>query len=105
MNKEYYKWLQIAKDNGIHSNLYWRRVKEQGWSYKKAATQNVRKCQNKIERDVAIYKGDTFIVFGSKSFVAKYLGKSTQEITQLCTPSIREIAEKSSRMYGIYLEN
>lgn len=104
MKGEYKEFLAVAKENNIPPSLYRKRVKEQGWSCEKAATTKI-KYKPRKDRDVAIYKGDTFIVFGSKSFVAKYMGKSVEEITKLCAPSIRKKAEQGSRLYGIYLDN
>ncbi|KAB8139284.1 hypothetical protein F9U64_01275 [Gracilibacillus oryzae] len=106
--EKFHEWRAIAKENGIYDGLYRSRVR-QGWDMEDAATlpkgaknPNLIKC----ERDVAIYKGDQFIVWGKVSEVAVTLNKTNREIKQLCTQSIRKRAEgRGNELYGIYIED
>lgn len=109
-SKTYYKHLKIAKSNGIGWETYNRRLKR-GWTYEQASnlpigTRLQQRGKKSIEKDVAVYKGDQFIIWGSVEEVAQKLDKTIKEIRYLCYPSHRKRVENAgNRTYGIYIEN
>ena len=104
--REFQKWRAIAKNNGVSDNLYRSRVRK-GWTCQNAATLPAGSKNPDIkEKDVAIYKGDTFIIWGSADEVAKKLGKTVRDVKWLCADSVRKRVEnKGDRIYGIYIED
>ena len=68
--------LLIAKKNGIESEVLRARVKN-GWDIKRATTEKVENKVMKIDWEniiLACFKGDNFIVSGTISEIAEYLG-------------------------------
>lgn len=106
---EYEKWREVAKKNGIKTFTFRERVRK-GWSLEEAATlpkgTHLKKKDEEAKKDVAMYQGDSFLIWGSIEEVAEKLGKTEREIKVLCAPSMRNrLEQRRNAIYGIYIED
>lgn len=98
------KYRKIAEANGISNNMFNNRL-FLGWSMERAATEP-KNSKNKFrKKDIAIYHGDKFYLWGTVAEVAKKMGKNERDVVKLCAPSTRKRAEQTNQLYGIYIED
>lgn len=107
IDEEFKKWQQIAESNGISYRAFHNRVKKSKWSYEKAATvKPIRKQTDTNNKDIAIYSGDKFLIWGKPREVAEKLGRTVRDVKWLCSPSVRKRFEDTENgLYGIYIED
>lgn len=82
-------WREVAVKNGIKRSTFNKRVNRNGWSPKRAATHLV--VHN---NEFAVYKGDEFIVMGTKEECADFLEVKPEYVSWLTTPAAKRRLEK-----------
>ena len=94
------KMLELALKNGIKRATYYARVRA-GWSEEEAATKPVRK--KKYDGEVAVYRGDEFLMIGTIKECAEKLNLTEKAIRHSLTPTAHK-ENKGNALVSIRLD-